>query len=357
MRRITIVIILMFFLANVVCAETAEEWLEKGQVAYEAENYDEAIQCIKKAIALDPNHAKAHYKLGIMYDTKGLFDEAIFEYKQTLKIDPHFVAARENLITSDEMLGEVLDEYEKTVANRSDLPPKDLYLDLMKLSLTDMINVNDQTTRAKLINGQGKSERGVTMIGLKRLDNLQFVVEDVIDKRIPGDLIETGAWRGGACIFMRAILKVHGVKDRKVWVADSFEGLPTPNPEKYPADGELNLPKRKLMVVPIEAAKNNFKRYGLLDDQVIFLKGLFKDTLPTAPIEKLAVLRLDGDLYESTMDSLVNLYPKLSPGGYIIVDDTCVPSCVKAVQDYRKKHHITEPITRIDWCGVYWQKK
>jgi hypothetical protein len=157
---------------------------------------------------------------------------------------------------------------------------------------------------------------------------------------------------------MRAVLKAHGVKDRTVWVADSFEGLPPPNPEKYPADAGMTLHEATFFAVSLETVKNNFSRYGLLDDQVKFLKGWFKDTLPSAPIEKLAVLRLDGDLYESTMDALVHLYPKLSPGGYIIVDDygTVFP-CKKAVSDYRKKHNITEPIIKIDWAGAYWQKQ
>ena len=157
---------------------------------------------------------------------------------------------------------------------------------------------------------------------------------------------------------MRAALKAHGVKDRTVWVADSFEGLPAPNPEKYPVDAGLKLHEAEFLAVSLETVKNNFRRYGLLDDQVKFLKGWFKDTLPIAPIEKLAVLRLDGDLYESTMDALVNLYPRLSPGGYIIVDDYgAIYQCKKAVSDYRKKHNITEPIIKIDWAGVYWQKR
>lgn len=71
----------------------------------------------------------------------------------------------------------------------------------------------------------------------------------------------------------------------------------------------------------LEEVQENFRRYNLLDDQVQFLKGWFCDTLPTAPIEKLAVLRLDGDLYESIMDGLNALYDKVSPGGFIIVDD------------------------------------
>jgi hypothetical protein len=195
------------------------------------------------------------------------------------------------------------------------------------------------------------------MIGLKRLDNLQFCVEDVLDKGVPGDLIETGVWRGGATIFMRAILKAHNVTDRRVWVADSFGGLPIPNPRKYPADAGADLHSVRFLAISLEQVKSNFARYGLLDEQVQFLKGWFRDTLPTSPIQQLAVLRLDGDLYESTMDALVALYPKLSPGGYLIVDDyNAVPGCRQAIQDYREQHSITEEIRAIDAVGAYWQR-
>jgi demethyldecarbamoylnovobiocin O-methyltransferase/8-demethyl-8-(2,3-dimethoxy-alpha-L-rhamnosyl)tetracenomycin-C 4'-O-methyltransferase len=74
------------------------------------------------------------------------------------------------------------------------------------------------------------------MIGRKRLDNVQELVERVLDQSIPGDLIETGVWRGGTTIFMRAILKAYDVHDRKVFVADSFRGIPPIDPQKYPAD-------------------------------------------------------------------------------------------------------------------------
>src|SRR2546426_7138312 len=196
-----------------------------------------------------------------------------------------------------------------------------------------------------------------TMIGLKRLDNLQFCVEHVLANGIPGDLIETGVWRGGATIFMRAILKVRGVTDRTVWVADSFEGLPAPDAEKYPADAGDVLYTYKALAVSLDEVKCNFQAYGLLDEQVRFLKGWFRDTLPTAPIKQLAVVRLDGDLYESTMDGLVNLHPKLSHGGYIIIDDYgAIPSCRKAVDDFRRSQGIKSEIRQIDWGGVYWQK-
>jgi O-methyltransferase len=102
--------------------------------------------------------------------------------------------------------------------------------------------------------------------------------------------------------------------------------------------------------------RSNFAKYGLLDDQVVFLKGWFKDTLPVAPIGKLALIRLDGDMYGSTMDALLALYPKLSPGGYCVIDDYALDGCKKAVTDYRKNSGISAPIEHIDWTGAYWRK-
>lgn len=196
-----------------------------------------------------------------------------------------------------------------------------------------------------------------TMIGLRRLDNLQSCIEQCLADGVPGDLIETGVWRGGATIFMRAVLKAHGDTGRRVWLADSFEGLPRPDESKYPADRGDTLWSHVQLAVSLEEVKANFERYGLLDDQVRFLKGWFKDTLPGAPIERLAVLRLDGDMYESTMDALRALYPRLSPGGFVIVDDYgLIPACRQAVEDYRREHGIHDEIRKIDWSGVYWRR-
>ena len=196
-----------------------------------------------------------------------------------------------------------------------------------------------------------------TMIGTLRLDNLRACVVDVLRKGVPGDLIETGVWRGGASIFMRAVLEAYGITDRTVWLADSFQGLPKPDPVRYPADAKDELWKASALAVSVDQVKANFEAYGLLDDQVRFLVGWFRDTLPTAPIERLAVLRLDGDLYESTMDALSALYPRLSVGGYVIVDDYgAMESCRTAVDDFRAERGITEEIERIDWTGVYWRR-
>lgn len=204
-----------------------------------------------------------------------------------------------------------------------------------------------------------------TMIGLPRLNNIQACIEDVIRHNVEGDLIETGVWRGGATIFMRAVLKVHAVSNRTVWVADSFEGLPSLSEEEaaYKGDASVDVatindggPIALGFAVSLERVKENFEKFGLLDGQVRFLKGWFKDTLPSAPIEKLAILRLDGDMYASTMDALNALYGKVSKGGYVIVDDyNSWPHCKQAVDDFRNTHGIRDEIVRIDDFAVFWQ--
>jgi O-methyltransferase len=196
-----------------------------------------------------------------------------------------------------------------------------------------------------------------TMIGLNRLSHLQFCVEDVLRRQVPGDFIETGVWRGGAAIFMRALLKVHGDTVRRVWAADSFQGQPRPDPRRYPLDAGDRFWTMDLMKVSLDEVQRNFERYGLLDEQVQFLVGWFRDTLPNAAIERLAILRLDGDLYESTMEALSALYGRLSVGGYVIVDDYVLPNCRAAVEDFRAEQHIDEPIQTVEWTGAYWQRQ
>ena len=158
-------------------------------------------------------------------------------------------------------------------------------------------------------------------------------------------------------MLFRSILAAYGVTDRRVWVADSFEGLPEPDGERYPADAGIDWSGVGLLKVDADAVRANFARYGLLDDQVGFLEGWFCDTLPDAPIDELAVLRLDGDLYQSTMDALDALEPKVADGGFVIVDDYGGwASCRAAVDDYRNAHGITATIETVDWTGVWWRK-
>lgn len=219
------------------------------------------------------------------------------------------------------------------------------------------IVVNRNISLAQRIEGRAWPGYADTMIGLKRLDNLQTCIEIVCNDDVEGDLIETGVWRGGACIFMRAVLIAHKIGMRKVFVADSFEGLPEPDEEKYPADKGDKHYTNSYLVASQEDVENNFKRYGLLDDRVIFLKGWFKDSLPVAPIEKLAILRVDGDMYGSTMESLVYLYPKLSVGGFCIIDDYSLDGCKLAVDNYMAKNKINSKKIPIDSNSIYWRKE
>jgi hypothetical protein len=113
------------------------------------------------------------------------------------------------------------------------------------------------------------------------------------------------------------------------------------------------------LAVGLEEVKRNFPAYGLLDGQVRFLKGWFKDTLPTAPIGILALMRLDGDFYESTKDGLESLYDRLAIGGYVIIDDYGEDSwtyCRKAVDEFRSEREIIDPLIAVDSKCSFWRR-
>jgi hypothetical protein len=246
------------------------------------------------------------------------------------------------------------------------------YLDLLKRCLTRYADgevflappLKTEYSAEDLATGRSAHQDADTMIGWPRLDNLQQCVVTALRDGVPGDLLETGVWRGGSCIFMRAVLRAYGVTDRKVWVADSFQGFPRPDLERYPADRFFATENSRAyfenldypIAISLDEVKSRFRRYGLLDDQVEFLPGFFSDTLPTAPVGKLAVLRLDGDFYQSTYEALDALYPRLSPGGFCIVDDYWLPCCKDAVTDYRAANGVSEQLQRIDWTGAFWRK-
>lgn len=192
-----------------------------------------------------------------------------------------------------------------------------------------------------------------SMIGRARLTNVRELVETVVDEGVAGDLIETGVWRGGATIVMQAVLASRGVTDRCVYVADSFEGLPTT--DKTDDAGDLHLDNT--LAVSQEEVAENFRRYGLLNDRVRFVKGWFCESLPALRDQTWALIRLDGDLYDSTMDAITNLYPNLSPGGFVVVDDYgTYESCRRAIDEYRAANSITDEMTAIDRNGVYWRR-
>jgi hypothetical protein len=261
-----------------------------------------------------------------------------------------------------------------------------LYLDLLKRCVTNVIYcdpalperpgaaaVFDLAARSA---GRDSPSQAHTMIGLRRLDNIQAAVESVLRDAVPGDLIEAGVGRGGAAVFMRGVLRAYGVTDRKVFVADSFGQFPrssaagvTARSYTSPywqemAEVAARHPEHLAEVVTNAArgtslaeVRDTFDRYGLLDEQVRFLPGWFVDTLQTPEIEQLALLRVDGDLYDSTIEVLRRLYPKVAAGGYVVIDDYhFFPECREAVEDYLASLAERPVVDDVDEAAVWWRK-
>ncbi len=241
---------------------------------------------------------------------------------------------------------------------------RDLYIDLLIKTISNTIYGDGSILpghptyeEAKRLVGKDWPAQAHSMAGVARLKNLADLVCRVLDNGIVGDFIETGVWRGGCCILMKGILTAYNDTTKKVFVADSFEGLPEPAPEKYPVDAGGLLHVYDQLRVSEEQVRQNFGRYELLDDRVVFVKGFFSDTLSKLEPTALSLIRLDGDMYESTIVALNELYPRLAPGGFIIVDDYgALAQCKEAVDDFRLTHSISCEMHVIDWTGVWWQK-
>lgn len=196
---------------------------------------------------------------------------------------------------------------------------------------------------------------------------------------VAGDLMECGVWRGGVTVYMKALLRAFGDEaNRRVWVSDSFNGVPDQlrqvereslaDVKKTPAEfhkedveqwgGLVDEPdlsgkvvKKHILTVEQELVRDNFARFGLLDDGVKFVPGYFNESLPTVRdhgLRKLAVLRVDGDLYSSTMDVLTNLYDVVSPGGYVIFDDYPLPQSRRAIEDFFRDQKLDIGILKTD---------
>jgi O-methyltransferase len=240
---------------------------------------------------------------------------------------------------------------------------RELYLDLLIKALTNVIYEDPSIhpgqsgyKREFRENGRDWPSHAHTMVGIARLKSLHQLMQRTIDEEIPGHYIETGVWRGGCCIFMRAVLSANQIGNRKVYVADSFAGLPPPQPDVYSADAGDTLHTFGELAISLEQVRANFAAYGLLDENVVFVPGFFQDTLPKLEAGPFALIRLDGDMYESTIVALSSLYPKVSLGGFAVIDDYSLPGCRAAVEDFRRDHGIKSEIHEIDWTGIWWQK-
>jgi hypothetical protein len=209
----------------------------------------------------------------------------------------------------------------------------------------------------------------------ERMKRVEAVYAEIRKNGVVGDMIECGVWRGGITIWMKALLTAYGDTSRRVWVSDSFAGVPNAARQKqHPAfkgipstirdmdikqwgghvvEPGLNgkMTKKNILTVEGKHVEDNFKRFGLLDDRVKFIQGYFNDTLPTIRdhgLRKISILRVDGDLYSSTLDVLENLYPYVTPGGYVIFDDYPLPQSARAIHDFFKKWGLDQKLLKTD---------
>ncbi|MCW8400769.1 TylF/MycF family methyltransferase [Legionella sp. PATHC038] len=286
------------------------------------------------------------------------------------------------------------------------------YLTVIKKSLTGSLDTsqpehwqfNIATTKAFksfMTNGQVR-----TLIGPKRLDNIEQSIKYITSNHVNGDIVEAGCWRGGALLYLKACLNVYeepNTTSRNVWGADLFpessqlvtsysklirfksllkirkllpkksqqrlanhimEAFPNEQYDKTTlnkifalANSLTYIKKESLISTSHHDLLEAFKRYDLYDESIKLMPGWFKNTLPVMKdkIEHIALLRIDADFYQSTLDVLNALYPKLSQNGICIIDDYGgFTECQRAVDEYRKQHQITEPLESVDGTCYYW---
>lgn len=260
-------------------------------------------------------------------------------------MQPHLYSAYLELIKRS--LGDFL--YDSDAARRHHFHP----YTYTRLQTGEKVTLNDY--EALKAEGLIDSQNAHTLIGLKRMEQLQTAIETLDREGIAGDLLEAGVLRGGACILMRAVLNALQNTQRTVWVADSFRGFPE---AELAAHGIENPEQFNRQAASLAEVKALFARYQLLDDQVRFLPGFFEETLAEAPVKNLALLRLDSDFYASTACTLKYLYPRVVTGGFVIIDDYYIfEGCRRAVREYRSAHQIKAPVERIDAAAIFWRKE
>eukprot|EP01097_Dermamoeba_algensis_P009303 TRINITY_DN6525_c0_g1_i1.p1 TRINITY_DN6525_c0_g1~~TRINITY_DN6525_c0_g1_i1.p1 ORF type:complete len:416 (-),score=108.94 TRINITY_DN6525_c0_g1_i1:94-1341(-) len=228
--------------------------------------------------------------------------------------------------------------------------------------MEEALSKSELTCRAKFdqvqrMNGKDWPMIGLTMAGQVRIDSLRSAVEGVIKNNVEGDWVECGVWRGGSSIYAKALFdsldRVNN--DRLVWLVDSFVGLPPPRKSGMDT---LKWSKLNYLRVPLDEVQENFRAFNLLDDKVKFCQGYFVNSLPKCGCRnrKIAILRMDGDMYESTMDQLFNLYERVVVGGYVLIDDWMLRSTSLALEHFFGYHAVKENIIPLTDGSAYFIK-
>lgn len=204
-----------------------------------------------------------------------------------------------------------------------------------------------------------------TLTSLERMYAVYQAVEHVVRAGIPGDWVECGVWKGGSSMAAALSLLHLGQSDRALWLYDTFEGMTPPDELDRDYDGQLaqaRLDQAKKSggesrwAVGLDAVREAMDSTGYPAEQVRYVPGKVEDTLshdhPQDMPERIAVLRLDTDWYASTKHEMEHLYPRLIPGGVLIIDDYGHwQGCRKAVDEYFAEHGIQMLLTRQDYTG------
>jgi hypothetical protein len=249
------------------------------------------------------------------------------------------------------------------MAAQANFSNRDAYIDLIKRSITnygylgedksfDEFRASDhydlEASRWKI----DPLSRPLTLLTRKQLDLVEQAIISVEQRKVPGDFIEAGVWRGGVIVLMRALIDAHAIAGRRVVAADSFAGIPlNTRARNDPVDGWSDR-----WAASLSEVQKNIERFGLLDDRVDFTVGYFEDSLKSLAGRSFAVMRLDSDSYDSVETSLERLYPQLSYGGIAIIDDWHLAGCKQAVMDYRARSGVRDDIQVHDG-NAYWVKQ
>lgn len=205
--------------------------------------------------------------------------------------------------------------------------------------------------------------RSYTMTSPERMYSLYQAVEYVLRNHLPGDFVECGVWRGRSSMLIAHMLQRRNIRDRRLFMYDTFEGMSAPTADDKDFAGrqadsllkanETNKETSVWCLADLKDVKNNMSKTGLPDDQIIYVQGKVEDTLPaTMPEAEIALLRLDTDWYASTLQELIHLYPKLVTNGVLIIDDYGHwQGCRKAVDEYFQQNDISLLLQRIDYTG------
>ncbi len=209
----------------------------------------------------------------------------------------------------------------------------------------------------RIAEGRQVHPNAETMVGLRRLENIEQLIRDVCEKNVPGDYVEAGVWRGGASIYAAACLQAYSRTPRAQYLYDTFGGFATVENPDSPDYGDEHW-KQTMLQVSREAVRANFVKYGLLTDNVAFVEGDVRETAPRHPARPISVLRLDVDLYDPTMAALENFFPKISPGGFVIIDDWNYEvngrrPAQDAVKDYLAERRRSVEFVPIDYMAVF----